>query len=73
MYVGSWTMLTKSLQPLPDKYHGLTDVSKRYRQRHLDMIVNPEVRAVFRARAFITSAIRQMLDRDGFLEVTCFN
>lgn len=69
MYVSSWVMLTKSLQPLPDKYHGLTDVSKRYRLRHLDMIVNPEVRNVFRARAKITSLIRQMLDSDSFLEV----
>ena len=69
VYVSSWVMLTKSLQPLPDKYHGLTDVSKRYRQRHLDMIVNPEVRNVFRARAKITSLIRQMLDSDSFLEV----
>jgi lysyl-tRNA synthetase class 2 len=69
VYVSSWVMLTKSLQPLPDKYHGLTDVSKRYRLRHLDMIVNPEVRNVFRARAKITSLIRQMLDSDSFLEV----
>jgi lysyl-tRNA synthetase, class II len=44
VYVKEWEMLTKSLLPLPDKFHGLTDVSKRYRQRHLDMIVNPEVR-----------------------------
>lgn len=69
VYASSWSMLTKSLLPLPDKYHGLTDVNKRYRQRHLDMIVNPEVRARFRSRAFITSAIRRMLDADGFLEI----
>lgn len=62
-------MLTKSLLPMPDKFHGLTDISKRYRQRHLDMIVNPEVRSVFRSRAFINSAIRRMLDSDGFLEI----
>jgi lysyl-tRNA synthetase class 2 len=60
-------MLTKSLLPLPDKYKGFTDVSKRY--RHLDMIVNPEVRQVFRARAFITFSIRRMLDEAGFLEI----
>ena len=69
MYVKEWEMLTKSLLPLPDKFHGLTDVSKRYRQRHLDMIVNPEVRKTFRSRAFITSSIRRMLDSDGFLEI----
>jgi lysyl-tRNA synthetase class 2 len=69
VYVNEWTMLTKSLLPLPDKYYGLTDVNKRYRQRHLDMIVNPEVREVFKARAFITSSIRRILDEDGFLEI----
>ena len=69
VYVKEWEMLTKSLAPLPDKFHGLTDVSKRYRQRHLDMIVNPEVRKTFRSRAFITSSIRKMLDADGFLEI----
>jgi hypothetical protein len=41
--VQSWQMLTKSLLPLPDKWHGLTDVNKRYRQRHVDLIVNPQV------------------------------
>jgi lysyl-tRNA synthetase class 2 len=62
-------MLTKSLHPLPDKFHGLTDVSKRYRQRHLDMVVNPEVRNVFRTRAKINSAIRRILDSKGFVEI----
>jgi lysyl-tRNA synthetase, class II len=69
VFVKEWQMLTKSLLPLPDKWSGLTDVSKRYRQRHLDMIVNPEVRQTFRSRAFITSSIRRMLDSDGFLEI----
>jgi lysyl-tRNA synthetase class 2 len=69
VFVQSWEMLTKSLLPLPDKWNGLTDVNKRYRQRHLDMIVNPEVRQTFRSRAFITSSIRRMLDSDGFLEI----
>ena len=69
VFVKEWEMLTKSLLPLPDKWSGLTDVSKRYRQRHLDMIVNPEVRQTFRSRAFITSSIRRMLDSDGFLEI----
>ena len=67
--VREWSMLTKALNPLPDKYHGLTDVSKRYRQRHLDMIVNPKVRETFRARAFITSQMRRMLDDDGYIEI----
>ncbi len=69
IYANEWTILTKSLLPMPDKFHGLTDISKRYRQRHLDMIVNPEVRSVFRSRAFINSAIRRILDNDGFLEI----
>ena len=69
VYVKDWKILTKSLQPLPDKYHGLTDINKRYRQRHLDMIVNPEVRQTFRARAFIISSIRKMLDSIGYLEI----
>ena len=59
----------KALLPLPDKFKGFTDVSKRYRQRHLDLIVNPEVRATFRTRAKITSWIRRYLDERGFLEI----
>ncbi len=62
-------MLTKSAAPLPDKWHGLTDISKRYRNRHLDMIVNPEVRDTFRKRAIITSTLRRELDTMGFLEI----
>jgi lysyl-tRNA synthetase, class II len=62
-------MLTKSLLPLPDKFHGLSDVNKRYRLRHVDMIVNPEVRNVFKSRAFITSSIRRMLDNSGYVEI----
>jgi lysyl-tRNA synthetase class 2 len=69
VYVQKWEMLTKSLLPLPDKYKGLTDVNKRYRQRHIDMITNPEVRQVFRSRAFIISAIRRMLDELDYIEV----
>ncbi len=49
-------MLTKSALPLPDKFHGLTDVSKRYRNRHLDLMVNPAVRETFHKRARITSS-----------------
>lgn len=69
VFVSEWQMLTKALLPLPDKFKGLTDVNKRYRQRHLDMIVNPEVRERFRSRAFITSTLRRLLDADGFLEI----
>lgn len=58
-------MLTKSLLPLPDKWSGLKDTDKRYRQRHLDMIVNPEVRNTFRLRARITSSLRRLLDEKG--------
>ncbi len=67
--VKQYAMLTKSLLPLPDKFHGLTDVAKRYRQRYVDLIVNPEVRDTFRKRAKITAAIRRHLDELGYLEV----
>lgn len=67
--VSSFSILTKSLLPLPDKYHGLTDVDKRYRQRYVDMISNPEVADVFRKRAKIVSEIRKTLELLGFVEV----
>lgn len=67
--VAHWEMLTKSLTALPDKFHGLTDVEKRYRARHVDLIVNPEVRETFRRRARITSTIRRYLDDREFLEM----
>lgn len=69
IYVTSWTMLTKSLLPLPDKFKGLVDVNKRYRQRHLDMIASPVVRQVLRTRAKIISTIRNHLDDNGFVEI----
>jgi lysyl-tRNA synthetase class 2 len=69
LYAKEWTMLTKSALPLPDKYHGLTDLSKRYRNRHLDLIVNPSVRDTFYKRAKITSSLRRQLDDKGFLEI----
>jgi lysyl-tRNA synthetase class 2 len=62
-------VLTKALRPLPEKWHGLTDVELRYRQRYVDMIVNGEVRDVFRRRAQIVRGIRRFLDERGFLEV----
>ncbi len=67
--VTGWTMLTKSLQPLPDKWHGLADVEKRYRQRYLDLIVSPHTRETFRRRARLVSGIRRWLDERQFLEI----
>jgi lysyl-tRNA synthetase, class II len=61
--------LTKAVLPLPDKFHGLQDINKRYRSRHVDMIVNPEVRNTFRKRAMIQSMMRRILDAKGFLEI----
>ena len=69
VYVNEFEMLTKSLLPLPDKFHGLTDITTRYRQRYIDLIVNPDVRETFRRRALITASIRRYLDRDGFIEI----
>ncbi|MFM7468974.1 MAG: lysine--tRNA ligase [Vampirovibrionales bacterium] len=63
------TVLSKSLLPLPEKYHGLTDVETRYRQRYLDFIANPESRETIRKRSVIIRAIRQYLDDQGLLEV----
>lgn len=62
-------LLTKSLRPLPDKWHGLADVEQRYRQRYVDLIVTPESREVFLKRSRIVSAIRRWLDARRFLEV----
>ena len=67
--VSRFTLLTKSLRPLPEKYHGLTDVEVRYRQRYLDLLMNPQVWQVFRTRAAIIRLLRQFLDSRGFLEV----
>jgi lysyl-tRNA synthetase, class II len=69
VYVDQYSILTKSLLPLPDKWHGLTDIAKRYRQRYVDLIVNPEVRETFRRRALITAAFRRYLDRHEFIEI----
>ena len=65
----SFTMLSKSLRPLPEKWHGLTDVEQRYRQRYLDLISNPEVRTTFIKRANMLQAIRNWYTSHGFLEV----
>jgi lysyl-tRNA synthetase, class II len=65
----SLTFLAKSLRPLPEKWHGLKDVERRYRQRYLDLAVNPESREVFERRASIVRQVRRFLDERGFLEV----
>ncbi|MFA5317142.1 MAG: lysine--tRNA ligase [Dehalococcoidales bacterium] len=62
-------LLAKSLQPLPEKWHGLTDVDKRHRQRYLDLIANPEARETFETRNHIISEVRQFLNRRHFIEV----
>lgn len=67
--VSDWTLLSKSLRPLPEKWHGLTDVEVRYRQRYLDLLVNPKTRWIFRTRSRLIRALRQFLDHQGFLEV----
>ena len=67
--VNEYVMLTKSLLPLPDKWHGLTDVAKRYRQRYVDLIVNPSVRDTFRKRSLITAGIRRYLENLDFIEI----
>ena len=66
---GSMLLLAKSLQPLPEKWHGLRDIDLRYRQRYVDLIVNPEVKNTFITRTRIIKAVRSYLDERGFLEV----
>ena len=67
--VSELTLLTKSLHPLPEKFHGLQDVDTRYRQRYLDLIVNPDVKDTFIKRSAILRELRAFLDNRGFLEV----
>ena len=69
LHVETLTLLTKSLHPLPEKFHGLTNTDTRYRQRYLDLIVNPEVRDTFVKRSQIMRSLRDFLDGRGFLEV----
>ncbi len=67
--VEAYTLLSKSLRPLPEKWHGLTDVELRYRQRYVDLIVNPEVKQVFILRTKIVQSLRSFLNSRGYLEV----
>ncbi|MDU5734334.1 MAG: lysine--tRNA ligase [Veillonella sp.] len=67
--VNKLTLLSKSLRPLPEKWHGLKDTELRYRQRYVDLIVNPEVRDTFVKRSQIVAKIREYMMRDGFMEV----
>lgn len=62
-------LLTKTLAPSPEKWHGLSDVEIRYRQRYLDLIANPSVREIFKKRSLIVKTIRDFLEKDGFMEV----
>jgi len=67
--VTNFVILTKALRPLPDKFHGLKDIEQRYRQRYLDLIVNPESKQTFVTRSLIIQSIRRYLDQKGYLEV----
>ena len=69
VHVEELTLLSKSLQVLPEKFHGITDTDMRYRQRYVDLIVNPEVRDVFVKRSLIIRELRTFLDSKGYLEV----
>jgi len=69
LQVTSLRLLTKAFRPLPDKFHGLTDVDLRYRRRYVDLVANPEVSVALRARSIIVQGLRDFLDSQGFLEV----
>ncbi len=69
LHVSASTVLAKALQPLPDKWHGLQDVEKRYRQRYVDLIVSPDVRETFLQRSRIIAEMRRFIDAQGFFEV----
>ncbi len=69
VFVNKLEMLTKSLRPLPDKWHGLKDIEARYRQRHVDLIINPDVREIFIKKHKLITSIRETLNTKGFVEV----
>lgn len=67
--VKDWRMLSKSLRPLPEKWHGLTDIEERFRKRYLDILMSPEVKEIFEKKARFWSAVRSFLKKENFLEV----
>jgi lysyl-tRNA synthetase class 2 len=69
VHVDEITFLAKDLLPLPEKWHGLTDVETRYRQRYVDLVMNPEVREVFVKRSKVVQALRRFFDARGYVEV----
>lgn len=69
LFVTKWSLLSKALRPLPEKWHGLRDIETRYRQRYLDLITNTEVKNIFYLRAQIISTLRDYLNRNDFIEV----
>ena len=69
IWVTQLTLLSKSLLPLPEKWHGLADIERRYRQRYLDLIVNPRVREIFQHRAEVLRELRRFFDARGYMEV----
>ncbi len=69
LHVQELKLLTKSIKPLPEKFHGLTDIELRYRQRYLDLIMNPEAKAVFMTRSRVVTLLRRFFESKGFLEV----
>jgi lysyl-tRNA synthetase class 2 len=69
LLVKEWELLTKSLLPLPEKFHGLTDSELRYRKRYLDLIANPQVKTIFKTRSLIIKHIRDFFEEKGYLEI----
>ena len=67
--IKDWTMLSKSLRPLPEKWHGLQDVEERFRKRYLDILMNPEIKELFEKKAKFWDVTRNFLKKEGFLEV----
>ena len=67
--VSEFRLLSKSLRPLPEKWHGLQDIETRYRQRYLDLIVNPQVKEAFRLRSILIKSLRDFFEAEGFIEV----
>ncbi|MGV8169184.1 MAG: lysine--tRNA ligase [Candidatus Nanoarchaeia archaeon] len=69
IYVKNFEMLSKSIKPLPDKFHGLQDLELKYRKRHLDLVMNPKSREILEKRMLLTRYVREFMDAQGFLEV----